>query len=84
VRDGVRRHLGSTGEGEPPTAVGDRELIDRQVARVIIKPQALEVCLIPTSEASTQAEDPSLLDSNPHLPPTTTITLLWPRQASRP
>ena len=30
-----------------PTAIADRELIERHVARVIVKPQALEVCLVP-------------------------------------
>ena len=65
VRDGVRRHLGSMGEAELPTALVDRDLIKRHVARVVVKPQALEVCLIPTSEASEQAEDPSLQDPAP-------------------
>jgi hypothetical protein len=59
----------------PVTA--DRDLIERHVTRGIVKPQALEVCLIPTSEASAQTENPSLLDSDPHLPPTSTITLPW-------
>ena len=77
VRDGVRRHLGSMRDGEPATATADRDLIERHVARVIVKPQALEVCLIPTSEASAQTENPSLLDSDPHLPPTSTIMLPW-------
>jgi hypothetical protein len=77
VRDGVRRHLGSMGDGEPATATADRDFIERHVMRVIVKPQALEVCLIPTSEASAQTENPGLLDSDPHLPPTTTITLPW-------
>jgi hypothetical protein len=31
----------------------------RHVARVIIKPQALEVCLVPTGEAPAQTEDPT-------------------------
>jgi site-specific DNA recombinase len=44
VRDGVRRHLGSMGDGEPMTATADRDLIEHHVARVIVKPQALEVC----------------------------------------
>jgi hypothetical protein len=51
----------------------DRELIDRHVARVIIKPQALEVCLVPTGEE--QVEDPSVHDPAPDPapchPPTT-------------
>jgi site-specific DNA recombinase len=77
VRDGVRRHLGSMGDGEPTTATADRDLIEHHVARVIVKPQALEVCLIPTCEASAQTEDPSLQDPAPRRPLTTTITFPW-------
>jgi hypothetical protein len=33
-------------------------LIERHVVRVVVKPQTLDICLIPTSEA--QAENPSL------------------------
>ena len=40
-------------------------------------PRDLEVCLIPTSDAPAQTEDPGLLDSDPHLPPIPTITLPW-------
>jgi hypothetical protein len=46
-------------------------------ARVIVKPQALDVWLIPTFEASAQAEDPGLDDPAPCHSPTTTITLPW-------
>jgi site-specific DNA recombinase len=74
VCDGVRRHLAATNAAEPQTALGDRELIERHLARVIVKPQALEVCLIPTGEA--QTEDPSVHDLAPCHPPTT-ITLPW-------
>jgi hypothetical protein len=48
------------GDGEPATTTADRELIERHVARVIIKPQALEVCLVPTGEE--QVKDPSVHD----------------------
>jgi site-specific DNA recombinase len=52
----------------------DRELIERHVTRVIIKPEALEVRLNPASEASAQVDDPTLDDScNPPI----TITLPW-------
>ena len=44
VCDGVRRHLAASGEVEPPTTLADRDLIERHVERVIIKPEALEVC----------------------------------------
>src|SRR5258705_11366715 len=45
VLDGVRTHLTSTSEAEHPTTLADRDLIDRYVDRVIVKPQALEVRL---------------------------------------
>jgi hypothetical protein len=32
VRDGVRRHLAAIGDAEPPTAVAERDLIERHVA----------------------------------------------------
>src|ERR1700731_5380516 len=62
VCDGVRRHLAAMDAAEPQTALADRELVQRHVARVIVKPQALDVWLIPTCEASAQAEDPGLDD----------------------
>jgi site-specific DNA recombinase len=77
VCEGIRRHLAAMGDGEPATATADRDLIERHVARVIVKPQALDVCLIPTSEASAQTEDPSLQDPAPCHPPIPTITLPW-------
>ena len=77
VCDGVRRHLAAMDAAEPQTALADRELVQRHVARVIVKPQALDVWLIPTCEASAQAEDPGLDDPAPCHSPTTTITLPW-------
>ncbi|MGB6325737.1 MAG: recombinase family protein [Methylocella sp.] len=77
VCDSIRGHLAAMDAAEPQTVLADRDLIERHVARVIVKPQALEVCLIPTSEASAQTENPNLLDSDPHPPPTSTITLAW-------
>jgi hypothetical protein len=60
VCDSVRRHLTATNAAEPQTGLADRELLERHVARVIVKSQALDVWLIPTCEASAQAEDPDL------------------------
>jgi hypothetical protein len=74
--DGVRRHLAAMGK-EPPTILADRELIDRHVARVVVKPQTLDICLIPTSETSAQAENPGLTDSVPDLNPAAMIALPW-------
>jgi hypothetical protein len=74
--DGVRRHLGSRAEGGPPTALADRDLIERHVARVMVTPQALEVRLNTAGEESAQAEDPNVLDPAPCRPPIM-ITLPW-------
>jgi hypothetical protein len=76
VCDGVRRHLTGMGK-EPSTVLTDRELIERHVARVVVKPQTLDIGLIPTSETSAQAENPSLTDSAPDLNPATMIALPW-------
>jgi site-specific DNA recombinase len=77
VSDGVRSHLAVMGDGEPATAPAGRDLIERHVARVIIKPQALEVCLVPASEAPAQTEDLSVHHLAPSGPPIPTITLAW-------
>ena len=42
VCDGVRRHLAAMGK-EAPTVLADRELIERHVARVVVKPQTLDI-----------------------------------------
>jgi site-specific DNA recombinase len=77
VLDGVRKHLASMGEAKHPTAIADRDLIERHVDSVIIKPQALEVRLVPTIEASIQTDEPDTNDPAPGQLPTTTITLAW-------
>jgi hypothetical protein len=64
-------------DGEPATATADRDLIERHVARVVAKPQTLDIGLIPTSETSAQAENPSLTDSAPDLNPATMIAFSW-------
>ncbi|MFZ0496373.1 MAG: recombinase family protein [Methylocella sp.] len=73
VCEGIRRHLAAMGDGEPAPATADRDLIERHVARVIVKPQALEVCLIPACKA----ENHGLDDLAPRHPPIPTITLPW-------
>jgi site-specific DNA recombinase len=77
VCDSVRRHLAAMDAAEPQTVLADRDLIEHHVSRVIVKPQALEVCLIPACEILAQAEDPSFQDPAPCRPLTTTITLAW-------
>jgi site-specific DNA recombinase len=76
VCDGARRQLAAIGRAEPANSLTDRELIERHVARVIVAPQALDVCLNPASEASAQVDDPA--PDNPAAgSPLTTIALPW-------
>ena len=75
VLDGIRKHCASIGETEHPTAMADRDLIERHVDRVIVKPEALEVRLVRPAEASAQTEEPSANDPAPGRIPT--ITLAW-------
>jgi site-specific DNA recombinase len=74
IESGVRRHFAAMGEA--PVALADRELIERHVARVLVKPRTLEVRLIPGREAAAHAENPSLTDAAPGHP-ATTIALPW-------
>ena len=84
VCDGVRRHLAAMGDGEPAPATADRDLIERHVARVIVKPQALEVCLIPTSDGRLKQKTPASLTRIPtsRRPPRSRFP--GPHQSSRP
>ena len=75
VCDGVRRHLAAM--GKEPSTTCRRELIERHVARVMVKPQTLDIGLLPTSGTSAQTEGPGLPDPAPTSLPTTTITLPW-------
>jgi hypothetical protein len=45
VLDAIRERLPSAGESQ--TGMADRELIERHLERVIIKRQAVEVCVVP-------------------------------------
>jgi hypothetical protein len=55
VCDSVRSHLAAMGEAESATALADRELIERHVAHVIVKPETLEVCLVPNLRSQPMA-----------------------------
>jgi hypothetical protein len=74
VLDGVRQHFAS--DAADP-AMTDRDLIERHIGSVIVKPQALEVRLVPASEASAQTNEASVNDPDLCQPPTTTILLPW-------
>jgi site-specific DNA recombinase len=77
VLDGVRRHLAPIGEVEHPTTIADRDLIERYVDSVIVKPQALDVRLVLASDAPAQTAEPSINEPEARQIQTTTITLAW-------
>src|SRR5205807_9468580 len=76
VLNGVRTHLASIGEVDQ-IAIADRDLIERYVDSVIVKPQALDVRLVLRSEAPAQTAEPSINESEARQIATTTITLAW-------
>src|SRR5476649_2723295 len=77
VLDGVRKQCVSMGATEDPTAIADRDLIERHVHSVIVGPQALEVRLVLASETSVSTAEPSFNDpTEGQLATTTTITTL--------
>ena len=74
VLDRLRKQLASMGETEDPTAIDDRDLIERHVERVIVKPQAVELRL--ANEAPAETELLSINETAARqLPPV--ITLAW-------
>ena len=75
VLDGIRKHCASIGEAEHPTTIADRDLIERYVDSVIVKPQALEVRLVPSTEVSAQTDEPGA--NHPAPGPLPTIMLAW-------
>src|SRR5207249_1569037 len=77
VLDGVRKHCASIGEAEHPTAIADRDLIERHVERVIVKREALEIHLILASNASTPTEELGINHPASRQLPPVTITLAW-------
>jgi hypothetical protein len=83
VLDGVRKHLPAT--TEQPTTVADRDLIERYVERVIIRPQAVEIRIASSEssesghahEDSVQAATPGIGDPGSTPSPIAAITLTW-------
>jgi len=72
VLDGVRTHLLST---ELSISAPDRDLIERHVDRVIVRPQAVEVRLM--SGGSTEPADPGSDEPAPREPASTPLMLPW-------
>jgi site-specific DNA recombinase len=76
VLDSVRAHLRSM---ELLAAAVDRDLIERHVDRVIVKPQAVEVRL--TSSCSVEPAEPGRGEPSPGSLATTVLTLPWAAQS---
>jgi len=72
VLDGVRRHVETIGL---PSIMVDRDLIERHIDHVIVRPQAVEVRLISSRSAASAA--PARDEQAPGEPATTTLTLPW-------
>jgi site-specific DNA recombinase len=75
VLDGVRKQLASA--AKDLTAIADRDLIERHIDRVIVKPWAVEVRVVLANEASAQTERPDIADQASGELPITAITLPW-------
>jgi site-specific DNA recombinase len=72
VLDSIRAHLRSA---ELSIPAGDRDLIERHVDRVIVKPQAVEVRLM--ASGSTEPAAPGGDEPDLDEPAATTLTLSW-------
>src|SRR5215211_5506491 len=46
VLDAVSKHRASLGDAKHPTTINDRDLIERHVDRIVVKPEAIEVRLL--------------------------------------
>jgi hypothetical protein len=79
VLDGVRKHLPARDEAEHPPGLDDRDLIDRHVDRIVIKPEAIEVRLIaPNDErAPTDSDDHGREDGDRIDHPLRALLLPW-------
>ena len=74
VLDVVRNHLALP--GQELTLIADHDLIERYVERVVVKPQALELCLVLSREVSVPGEKTNTSDSDTGTI-TTKLTLAW-------
>jgi site-specific DNA recombinase len=79
VLDGVRKHLGACDEAEQPPGVGDRDLIERHVERIVVKPEQIEVRLLAHKDerTPTDADDHCREDGDRIDPPSPTLALPW-------
>jgi site-specific DNA recombinase len=81
----VRKHWEAAGSAACPESAGgavivdDRAMIERHVERVVVKPHALEVLLVPAGDGLVQTDNVGA-DNASDILPATTITLPWSAQ----
>jgi site-specific DNA recombinase len=74
VLNGARKHLASP--GQESTLIADRDLIQRYIERVVVKPRALELWLLLPREVLAPGEETNAADSETG-PITSKLTLAW-------
>ena len=77
VLEAIRSHLASEGEAEGACAIADRDLIERRVHKVTVKPRGLELSLFAMDRAADDIGVPGTDESHPGNLPMTVITLPW-------
>jgi site-specific DNA recombinase len=81
VLDGLRRHLAATAGAEPPISMADRDLIERHVERIMVKPHAIEVRLVASNNEPAQAGGEDAGDEDRSDPGSPTLMLPWAAQS---
>jgi site-specific DNA recombinase len=84
VLDGLRRHLAATAGAGPPISMADRDLIERHVERIMVKPHAIQVWLVASNNelAQTGGEDTVCGDEDrSDHPGSPTLMLPWAAQS---
>jgi site-specific DNA recombinase len=83
VLDGLRRHLAATAGAGPSISMADRDLIERHVERIMVKPHAIQVWLVASNNELAQAggEDAECGDENRSDPGSPTLMLPWAAQS---
>jgi site-specific DNA recombinase len=77
VLKALRERIGVDDSGRQPTFVEDRDLIERQIERVTIKVQAIEIHLAGNAERLQGMSTGATTSCEAGDPPQTTITLPW-------
>ena len=74
VLDAVRKHIALL--PQEPTAISDRDLIERYVERVVVMPEVVELYLLLPREVSAPGKETDLSDADTE-PATTKLALPW-------